>query len=192
MDKIKAMIATLEGEIAGLFDNNKCGHDMGHLWRTLDFALKLQDAEGGDREVIAVSAFIHDIHRIMEKETGKFVAPRESLPVIRKLIAPLPLTDAQKEHICHAIEHHEKLNFGRDRVTINDIESLVLQDADNLDGIGPHAVDRCVRYGKQYGRPVYDPSVPFYQKDDWAQGDFNDASSVHHMHNIVRAIDVLQ
>ena len=57
-----------------------------HLERTLNYALYLQSKEGGDIVVVAVSAFIHDIHRILGAEQKRFVSPKESLPVVESFL----------------------------------------------------------------------------------------------------------
>ena len=58
----------------------------------MKYALHLQSKEGGDLVVVAISAFIHDIHRIMGAEQHKFVSPKESLPVVKEFLNGIDLT----------------------------------------------------------------------------------------------------
>lgn len=179
-NKIESLIEKLETKISKLFDGEKTGHNMGHLKRTLKYALKLQEAEGGDKAVIAVSAFIHDIHRLMQDELKRYVDPAESLPRVREIISDLPLTDKQKDHVCHAVEYHEEYAFGKG-VTAGDIETLILQDADNLDAIGAVGLMRTIQFSTAKNIPIYEPSVPLY--NDTYDETKLDASSMHHVHN---------
>lgn len=108
-------IQQLKKEVKNLFNKESSGHDIYHLQRTLNNALAIQKKEGGDRLIIAVSAFLHDIHRIIEKETGKFCSPKDSLPKIKLILDKTGLTDTQKIKILHCIEFHEEYDFSKKR-----------------------------------------------------------------------------
>ena len=49
------------------------GHDIDHFNRTMKMALYLQKKEGGDCLIIGISSFLHDIHRLMQSEKGKYI-----------------------------------------------------------------------------------------------------------------------
>ena len=175
------LIAQLREKIEAYFSNDASGHNIDHLDRTLNYALYLQSKEGGDIVVVAISAFVHDIHRILGAETGRFVSPKESLPVVKNFLDEINITDKQKEHILHAVEHHEEYGFGKDGVNVDDIESKILQDADNLDAIGAMGIVRTFKYGTAHSVVDYDPTVPLYQNAyDESKGD---ASTIHHINN---------
>ncbi len=157
------------------------GHNIDHLERTLKYALYLQSFEGGDIYVIAIASFIHDIHRIMQNESGHFVAPEESLSTVKEFIKDIDITEEQKEHILYAIKYHEYYNFGKDKNIVNDIESKIVQDADNLDAIGAMGLIRALQYGILYGEPIYNPDVALYQNEYEECSD--DASTIHHINN---------
>ena len=181
MDKLKVIIQKLRVKVKDFFDKDASGHNIDHLERTLNYALYLQSKEGGDRLVVGISAFIHDIHRILGAEKNSFVSPKESLPVVKTFIEDLDITEEQKRHILYAIEHHEEYNFGDGGVKVNDIESKILQDADNLDAIGAIGIVRTFKYGMAHNVIDYDPSVPLYQnKYDESK---EDASTIHHINN---------
>jgi len=89
-------IQQLEKEVKELFHTESSGHDIYHLKRVLNNALTIQEKEGGNRLIIAVSAFLHDIHRIIQKESGKFCSPRDSLPKVKKILDKTSLAEEQK------------------------------------------------------------------------------------------------
>lgn len=62
--------------------------------------------------------------------------------------------------ILHCIEYHEEYNFGGKGNAAKDIETLILQDADNLDAIGTIAISRAFTYGGVINRPVWIPEIP--------------------------------
>ncbi len=175
------VLDVLYDKIASMFSKDASGHSIDHLKRTLSYALQLQEIEGGDRVVVGVAAFIHDIHRILGSEVGRFVSPKESLPVVEKLLEGTKLTQEQKQHILYAVEHHEEYNFGNEKVSVSDIESKILQDADNLDAIGAIGIIRTIKYGQAHKVIEYDPNVPFYQNDFSESKE--DVSTIHHIHN---------
>lgn len=181
MDKTQKNIELLREKLTDYFASDNTGHGIDHLERALKYALLLQKKEGGDKDVIAVSAFIHDVHRIMGDIEGRFVTPEESLPVVKKLIENLDLTSDQKEHILYAVKHHEEYSFGKEKISVTDIESLILQDADNLDAIGAIGIMRAVKYGTANKMPDYDPTIPFYNSEYTES--VNDKSTIHHLYN---------
>ena len=97
--------------------------------------------EGGDRIVIGIAAFLHDVHRIMQNEMGTFVSPKDSLETIKKILSKIDLSNEQVEKICYCIEYHEQYNWNGNNV--DDINTLILQDADNLDAIGAIGLVEC-------------------------------------------------
>ncbi len=181
MENIEKIIDPIRKNIEEYFSSDLSGHNVDHLDRVMKNALKIQVMEKkGDREVIAVSAFVHDVHRIMSSAEGRFISPKESLEVVAKLIEPTPLSKEQKQHVLYAVEHHEEYAFG-EGVMVSDIESLILQDADNLDAIGAIGLVRTLKFGISKGLPVFDPTVPLYRNN--FTEDKVDISTIHHIYN---------
>lgn len=176
--EMEKIINKLEEEIGELFHGDGSGHDMHHLKRVLNVALSIQEKEGGDKLIIAISAFLHDIHRIIEKETGKFCHPRDSLLEIEKILNLIDLTKQQKEKILHCIEFHEEYSFSQNGKTVNDIETLILQDADNLDSMGALGIGRTFTFGGSKNIPMWIPEKSF-SRDIFDESE-NDISSIHH------------
>ena len=181
MMKLDNIIETLINRLEGQFEGDKTGHDFAHLRRTLNYGLYLWEREGGDAEVIATACLVHDVHRILTAREGRFVHPRESLDEVRGLIGDLQLSEKQIQHVLYAVEHHEQYAFGKEKVTVKDIESKIVQDADNLDAIGAIAVIRSFRYGSAHKMPDYLPEEPFYFSEYGE--DTNDKSTIHHLYN---------
>lgn len=181
MEKVKLLINQLRNEVENYFGKDASGHSVDHLERTLNNALYLQSKEGGDKVVVAVAAYIHDVHRILGEEKKRFVTPKESLPVVRSFIKDLDITKEQKKKILFAIEHHEEYKFGEKGINVEDIESKILQDADNLDAIGAVGLARLFKFGAVNNVKDYDPKVPLYR--DKFDDSRTDASSIHHIYN---------
>lgn len=181
MDNTEKYISQLREKLTEYFSHDATGHGIDHLERVLKYALLLQSREGGDREVIAVSAYVHDIHRILSDTQGKYVSPKDSIPTVKEFLLPLGLPQETLEHIIYAIIHHEEYAFGKDKVSVTDKESLILQDADNLDAIGAIGIVRSFRYGASHNMQDYDCSQPFYRSEYTESID--DKSTLHHLYN---------
>lgn len=174
-------IEKLKPYVIDLFKRDSSGHDISHLIRTMNTALYLQEKEGGDRIIIGIAAFLHDVHRIMQNESGKFVSLKDSLEKVKEILSHIDLTDEQVNKICYAIEQHEEYNWNGKNV--DDINTLILQDADNLDAIGAIGIGRTFSYGGSHNVIMYDDKVPLNQNDDYSESNGDDESTIHHFYH---------
>ena len=179
--EIENVINKLEKQAKSIFNLESSGHDIYHLKRVMNLALNLQEKEGGDRLVIAIASFLHDIHRIMQKEHGRYCTPEESIPKIIELLKNLDISEGKKEKILHCIKFHEEYEFSKNGKTAKDIETLIVQDADNLDGMGAIGIARAFSYGSAYKRPIWIPDIPLEQKK--FDETVNDSSDIHHFYS---------
>lgn len=180
-DDLKHFLEKLEVKIKEMFASENSGHDIYHLERVRDLALHIQEKEGGGRLVIGVSAFLHDIHRLMEKDTGSFVPPKQSLPVIQKILGEINFPQKELEQILHCIEHHEEYDFSEEGKTANDLETLILQDADNLDAIGAIGIGRTFTFGGAHSTPMWIPEKSLDR--EFYNESINDPSTIHHFYS---------
>ena len=176
---LEEYIEELKPYINNLFKDDSSGHDITHLIRTMNAALYIQEREGGDRLIIGISAFLHDVHRIMENETGNFVSPKDSIPKVKEILSNIDLTQEQIDEICFCIENHENYNWNGNNV--DDINALILQDADNLDAIGAIGISRTFTYCGAHNLAVYDDRYPLNTNDKFVEGD-KDYSALHHFY----------
>lgn len=178
---MKKIISQLENEIKDIFSNESTGHDIYHLKRVLNNALAIQKKEGGDRLVIGVATFLHDIHRIIQKETGKFCSPQESLSEIRKILAKTNIKEEKTKKILHCIKYHEEYDFSESGKSAKDLETLILQDADNLDAMGAIGIGRAFTFGGAHDMPMWITEKEFSRKNfDESK---NDISTIHHFYS---------
>lgn len=147
--ELKEVLERVKAKVNLLFKNENTGHDISHLTRVLDNALKIQKVEGGDLYVIAVSALVHDIHRLMSNQRGTYVSAEQSLDEVEKILKDCDVDNAKIPAILDAVEHHEKKNNKN-----IPIEWQVLQDADALDALGKIGLKRTIKYCKTHHIPT--------------------------------------
>lgn len=178
---MKQIIQQIEQEIKTLFSSDSSGHDIYHLQRVFNLAMTIQSREDGDKIVIGVAALTHDVHRIIEAQTGEFCSPRDSLPRVKAIMDKTNLSEDQKKHVLHCVEFHEEYNFSKSGKTVQDEETLILQDADNLDAMGAIGIARTFMFGGTHRLPMWIPDIPIdSQHYDEAS---RDPSVIHHFHS---------
>ena len=178
---IEEYIKKLEPHVMELFSKDSSGHDIGHLKRTMNTALYLSEKECGDKLIVGIAAFLHDVHRIMQNESGKFVSPKDSLYKVKEILSHINLSEEQINKICYAIEYHEEYNWNGTNVT--DINTLILQDADNLDAIGAIGIGRTFSYGGSHNVVMYDDKAPLNENNDYSEFNGDDESTIHHFYH---------
>ena len=169
--------------IKEMCDKNKTGgHDINHFFRTMKIALYLQTKEGGDPLIIGIASFLHDIHRLMQSERNEYVDPKDSLNRVLEIIklANLDLSNEQIDKILFCIEHHEDYNWSG--FNVDDINTLIIQDADNLDAIGAIGIGRSFGYAAINNQPFYDDKIPL-EKFEGYEEKLKDVSNIHFLNN---------
>ena len=174
-------IKIIKPYIIELFSEESSGHDISHLTRTMNIAVNLCKKENGDELIVGISAFMHDIHRIMQNETGKFVSPKDSLSKVKEILSNTDLNRNIIDKICYCIEFHENYNWNGNNV--EDINTLILQDADNLDAIGAIGVGRTFSYGGAHNVKMYDEETPLNSDENYAEENGDDPSTIHHFYH---------
>lgn len=178
---LEEYIEKLRPSVMDLFKSDSSGHDISHLERTMRLALHIQEKEGGDRIIIGISAFLHDIHRIMQNQVGHFVSPKDSLETVRKILSNVDLTEEQVNKICYCIEYHEEYNWNGNNVS--DLNALILQDADNLDAIGAIGVGRAFVYGGAHNIEMYNDNIKLNENNDYSEETGDNESTIHHFYH---------
>ena len=89
-----------------MFEDENTGHDISHLKRVLKTAIYLQKREGGDLYVIAVAALVHDVHRLMSDQKGEFVAPEDSIEVVKRILLDCDVDKNKLNEILEIVKNH--------------------------------------------------------------------------------------
>jgi len=180
-------IEQIKPYILELFKNDSSGHDISHLIRTMNLAVEICRKENGNEIIVGIAAFMHDIHRIMQNETGVFVAPKDSLYKVREILKNTDLSEDVINKICYCIEYHEIYNWNGNNV--DDINTLILQDADNLDAIGAIGIARTFSYCGANNIKMYDETIPLNEENNYNESHYDDSTIHHFYHKLFKLAD---
>ena len=169
------MIQRTIDHITALFAGDFSGHDAEHTLRVYRLALRLAEAEGADRETVALAALLHDVDdRKLSPQTceGKLRAraflEKEGLP---------------EEEIQKILTIIGEVSFrGTDSLVPGTLEGKCVQDADRLDAIGAVGIGRAFAFGGSRGRAMYDPADVPGEMPDGAAYESRSGSTVAHFY----------
>ena len=150
------------------FEDAKHSHDWEHTERVYKLCMHIGAIEGADLDVLAISAFLHDIGRThQDRSKGSICHAEKGVDMARDMLEKYPIPHEKKENIIHCILTHRYRNSHVPET----IEAKVLFDADKLDAIGAVGIARAYLFAGEVGAVLHNPhAIPEqtkpYSKDD--------------------------
>lgn len=150
---MEELVKRIEEKVKGIFEKDSSGHDWWHIHRVVTNALKIQAKEGGDRDLIYLSALLHDVgdHKFHKEENAQEVLISEMMQeencspdLIRKVLS---------------IVKQVSFKGGKENNDLASLEAKIVQDADRLDAIGAIGIARAFAFGGNRNRLMYHPDV---------------------------------
>ena len=136
------------------FEDAKYSHDWEHTERVYKLCMHIGAIEGADLDVLAISAFLHDIGRThQDKAKGSICHAEKGAALARKMLKKYPIPPEKKENIIHCILTHRYRNSHVPQT----IEAKVLFDADKLDAIGAVGIARAYLFAGEVGALLHNP-----------------------------------
>ncbi|HEY1096683.1 MAG TPA: HD domain-containing protein [Alphaproteobacteria bacterium] len=163
MDAHFAPIAERVKEFLG---SDSTGHDFYHAERVFNNAMLLHAKEQrGDRDVIGIAAWVHDICRPWEKKTGKSHFGYEALEIIREVLESAGIAQDKIPAILDIVSLHDIYDWTAK--IEKTIELQIVQDADNLEALGAIGIARTFAFGGSANRPLYIPNENLEFENDF-------------------------
>lgn len=149
----------LRDTVYSRFTSDVIAHDWPHLERVAGMANWIAQREGGNIVVITAAAYLHDIHRLQERVSGKVVMPAEAMTEVQEILLTTGLPNSLHGPICESIEFTERYRCAGDRWEDHkpSLESKIVRDADMLDALGPIGIARAFMFGGALGEALYTP-----------------------------------
>ena len=142
--------------VRSLYEGNSDGHDLDHTLRVYHLAMEIADSEPDcDRWIVAIAAILHDA------DDPKLFSTEDNRNA-RSFLMSRDVDQEEIERICAVIN---SVSFSKNRGKHpEDIESMIVQDADRLDAMGAVGIARTFAYGGKHGRSLDSSVQHFYDK----------------------------
>jgi uncharacterized protein len=167
----------LREHVAPVFTSDLVGHDLGHLDRVWRYCARIAAAEGGDLEVLAAAAYLHDYHRVPQGEEGPWRRPVEVLEPVVAALDVVHFDASRRSLVIQCIAQSGTHSFAGE-VHSGSLEAAILSDADALDAMGAIGIARAFMFGGWLREPLWIPETPVAHV--YTRG--VSVSVVHHLH----------
>lgn len=164
-------------------------HDLGHLDRVSGLAANLAAENGGDPEIAAIAGYVHDYHRLMEKDSGRPVPPADAAPMIRDVLSRAGVDRQRQDGALAAVAATDAFTFADQSVDTTDITAACVRDADILDAMGAIGIARAFLYGGTVNEPMWVPQESL--RDTYREGTTSSVVA-HFYEKLVRLRDEIQ
>jgi uncharacterized protein len=131
-------------------------HDVAHILRVFQNAMRIQAQEGGDGELLAAAVLLHDCVSVEKNAPNRAEASRLASDKASRILRDLGWDEARVAGVAHAIHAH---SFSAN-IAPQTLEAKILQDADRLDSLGLIGVARTFYIAGRMGSQLYHPGDP--------------------------------
>ena len=149
------IIANVAQKVEELLNADNSGHGFEHVERVWKMAEAIYAKEGGNKDVVALGALLHDVDDY--KIFGQTSA--DNLTNAKKIMQECGVEDAIQKQVCDIVYNmgYSKLLAG---IRPKTIEGKIVSDADMLDALGINGIIRTLQYAfmrcQKYGKPIFD------------------------------------
>lgn len=157
------------------FENDFSGHDFYHTLRVYNLAKNIASNEKCDIELVCLAALLHDVddYKLVGIKDEIFI---NSKTFLRSHNYPIDRIDK----ICHIIS---QVSFkGSNTVKPDNIEGMIVQDADRLDAIGAIGIGRTFAYHGNHKMPMHIPEIKY--KENMTENEYynNVGTTINHFY----------
>lgn len=147
------LLAQVKSRMIAHFSQEEAHHDWYHIERVLNLSLYLHQQEGGDAEIIALTALLHDISDY--KLNGGILNGNAS--AASTLMQDIGYDAETIEKVVRIID---KISYKGAGVPDegSELELQIVRDADRLDAMGAIGIARAFHFGGSRNRSLFSPS----------------------------------
>jgi len=157
---------SLIGIANGELQESDSSHDFLHAQRVLANAEKITKEEGGDLDVIIPAALFHDLVCYPKNSPENAFSAKHSAEKATIILKNLDGFPKEKVHLVESAILTSTFIHGKKP---DNIEDIIVHDADMLDAVGAIAIARTFGSSGVMGRPFYHAEDPFGQKREYEQ-----------------------
>ena len=148
-DRFAAVVADIEAVDPG--------HDINHIKRVVNNAMRFARAEGANLAVVLPAAWLHDCVQVRKDSPLRAKASGLAAEQASAWLAQWGYDESLIPAIAHAIEAHSYSA----NLPCRSLEAQVVQDADRMDALGAIGIARTLLVGASFGNPLTFHEDPF-------------------------------
>lgn len=138
------------------FSSARGSHGWDHTERVYRLCMKIAEAEKGDKELLAMAAWLHDVGRTYQDESrGSLCHAEKGAEIAETVLQGYPLSREKKNNVLHCIRSHRY----RGTCKPETLEAKILFDADKLDAIGAVGIGRAFLFAGEVGARLHNPHL---------------------------------
>ncbi|MFA4818013.1 MAG: HD domain-containing protein [Parcubacteria group bacterium] len=148
-----------------LADDSDSAHNIEHVMRVYNLAIKLAEKEKVDLDIIKIAVLLHDIGGAKERKdsSGKTDHAVESAKLAKPFLIKLGLSKDKIEHILSCIVSHRYRSEQKPKT----MEAKIVFDADKLETVGAIGIARAfVWVGKNNAHIYRKTNIEEYAKEN--------------------------
>lgn len=147
------LIDALRAHLGREFGPQCVGHALDHLDRVYRLADEISRHEGGDLVVLTAASYLHDYHRVVEREgrADEAIVEARIVDALEAVAFPGDRFDA----VLSCIAFTDRYSFAGHALKASSLEAKIVRDADNLDAIGAVGIARAFMFGGHLGEPLW-------------------------------------
>jgi len=144
------LIEAVRGIVVEQFKSHGADHDFDHILRVYNMAMFLQSKEGGDADIIACAALLHDISD--HKLNGGIM--NDGGRVSKEILLKLGQTELFADTVAKIVDgvSYKGASVADEAFSL---EVQIVRDADRLDAMGAIGIARAFHFGGSRNRPFY-------------------------------------
>lgn len=148
-----------------LANDSDSAHNMEHVMRVYNLAIKFAEGERADLDVIKIAVLLHDIGGAKERKdpSGKIDHAVESAKLAKPFLEKLGLAKNKIKHILNCIVSHRYRSEQKPKT----LEAKIVFDADKLETVGAIGIARAfVWVGKNNAHIYKKANIEEYAKEN--------------------------
>lgn len=145
---------------------NDPSHDINHIQRVLNMAIKIGEEDGADLEILIPATIFHDAIIYPKNDPRSKRASDKSALFAKRVLRSKILSygNYPADKIDQVMLCISECSFSKG-IQGSTLESKILQDADKLEATGAISIMRTFTSGGLMNRGLYNPDDPFCQKE---------------------------
>lgn len=154
---MKSLIEEVKIHCYETLSDSNGSHNWDHTLRVYNLCAHIGKVEKADMDVLAMSAYMHDIGRSFQDESkGIICHAKKGAEMAEAFLEKKALSEEKRGNIIHCILAHRFRGDTRPST----LEAKVLFDADKLDSIGAIGIARAFQFAGEVGAKLHTDMTP--------------------------------